>query len=152
MWGYCGWEGLWKLHWLTLGNEIIIPFQRRTVPVKTAIWATHGVFFVIYFFWRVRGKFLTWFIYWRCKYILLRSKAAEMLNLMRRKRCVNSGLALPSGCTLAGFTFLSSVLVKLSLALVLPLSHNASLDQYSKGWACVGMPFQNKIFIEIVDL
>lgn len=128
------------------------PFSEKNSSCKDCNLGNSGIFFVIYFFWRVRGKFLTWFIYWRCKYILLRSKAAEMLNLMRRKRCVNSGLALPSGCTLAGFTFLSSVLVKLSLALVLPLSHNASLDQYSKGWACVGMPFQNKIFIEIVDL
>lgn len=42
--------------------------------------------------------------------------------------------------------------MKLSLALVLPLSHNASLDQHSKGWASVGMPLQNKVFIEKVDL
>lgn len=30
--------------------------------------------------------------------------------------------------------------MKLNLALVLPLSHRASLDQDSKGWTSVGVP------------
>lgn len=84
-------------------------------------------------------------------YNIKRSKAAEMLNLMRRKWFLKSGLALPTGCTFAGLTS-NSVLVKLSLALALPLSHNTSLDQHSKDWASVRMPLQNKIFIGIVSL
>lgn len=84
-------------------------------------------------------------------YSIKRSKATEMLNLMRRKWCLKSGLAFSSGYILAGFTFLSSILVKLSLAVVLPLSHSASFDQHSKGWASVEMPLQNKIFVDIIN-
>lgn len=106
-------KGLGKLVCLTLGNEIIIPLHRRTVPIKTTIWTTYVCISICnLFLLEDEGKILEMLYLLKMQvYSIKRSKAAEMLNLIRRKWYLKSGLALLSGCACAGFTFLSSGLV-----------------------------------------
>lgn len=126
------------------GKKVLF-FFREEIPVKTTILGNLGNF-CNEFILEGEGKILEILHLLMMQMSMIkRPKAAEIFNLIRKKAMFRIGLGIARRMYLSELHLPRSVLVKLNLALVLPSSRRASLDQYRASRVSVAMPRQSTV-------